>query len=224
MKNLIFATILILNVGVLASAQTKNEGCPKITVFGPSSIPTIGEPISFTAVLGEGVEKYDVKYKWTVSNSEIIEGQGTTTIKVKMDSDSLTATVVISGLPAKCNNKASESLIIDFVPNAQKFYEFTENSLINQTQLEKMWAKYVKELQSEPNSQGYIYRCGLSEKTLQNEMKLRNYLVKKLSDSRHITFVIDKVSNSNKIELWIVPAGADIPVSEVCINADINLN
>lgn len=83
--------------------------CPTISVSGPKTIVKPGETMTFTANIS-GSET-NITYKWKVSNGIIIEGQGTSVIKVfSQDPDEgVAATIEIGGLDECCPNTASET-------------------------------------------------------------------------------------------------------------------
>ncbi len=85
--------------------------CPALSVSGGGSIKG-GETVDFTANVSIGTA-FDIKYKWTVSQGEIVLGQGTPNITVKTTSAMsgyVQATVEISGdFCAECLRTASET-------------------------------------------------------------------------------------------------------------------
>jgi len=85
--------------------------CPTLDVTG-GGIVKAGETLNFTANVSGG-DQTEINYNWTVSQGKIIEGQGTSEIKVKTTSEmkgTVTATVEISGdFCANCMRTASET-------------------------------------------------------------------------------------------------------------------
>ena len=98
-----------------------NSDCPTVKFILPDKITMAGEAMLFEISTNEEAKKNELGYKWTVSNSEIITGQGTSVIKVattsKMAGNNITATVQISGFPVGCENKYSETGGIASIPN-----------------------------------------------------------------------------------------------------------
>lgn len=65
-----------------AVAQTNETlTCPTILLNGPSGFPIPDELIKYSVSLSEDAKNFDLKYVWTVSGGEILEGQGTPFIK-----------------------------------------------------------------------------------------------------------------------------------------------
>ncbi len=79
--------------------------CPTIEVKGNESVVN-EKNLTFTANLSGGNSE-TVTYNWKISAGEIIEGQGTPTIKVNVKgTKKVTATVEISGLCEDCMREA----------------------------------------------------------------------------------------------------------------------
>ena len=57
--------------------------CPTIEIYGSKNFDNFAEPLMFTANVSGGSQD-DIKYKWTVSAGEIIEGQGMPVIKIDL--------------------------------------------------------------------------------------------------------------------------------------------
>jgi hypothetical protein len=91
--------------------------CPTISVISPTESIKAGEIITFEADMSGNLVT-DVVYNWSVSQGEIIEGQGKSKINVRTTSEmagsKLTATVDISGTDPACNcpTQVSETVSI----------------------------------------------------------------------------------------------------------------
>jgi methionine-rich copper-binding protein CopC len=98
-----------------SNASTRQE-CPTITISCPEQLPESGK----TYTVGANVEGADGKqkltYHWSLSSKagEIVEGQGTPTIRVRVKYmwDTITATVEVCGLADKCQKTASCSFVV----------------------------------------------------------------------------------------------------------------
>lgn len=78
--------------------------CPRLNLTCPESVEE-GNELIFSI---EDVPS--ASYNWTVSDGEILEGQGTRTIKIKTDGlagKSISATVMLGGVSPDCNSQAS---------------------------------------------------------------------------------------------------------------------
>gem|GEM_PF-1187987 len=76
----------------------------------PTEAIKSGTPIKFAATVGGGDPRNQPTYKWTVSAGTIISGQGTFVVSIDtagLSSQSITATVEVSGLSTGCIKVAS---------------------------------------------------------------------------------------------------------------------
>ena len=214
MRKLLISSIFVLIFCVSLLAQAgKSLPCPEISITGPAGIPNPNDPILFTVHLSEEAEKYSLKYKWTVTGGEIIEGQGTLSIKVllKNSGENLTATAKILGLAANCLNTFSESVFIDPAPEAIKIDEFTKlNSQNDKARFDKIFVK-VKE---NPTAQLYVVLRNLKntsqETVTRREQDIFDSLIALGIERGRITLVID-FAERESMQFWIVPAGAILP-------------
>ena len=88
-------------------------GCPTVYVSCPDNFE-FDKPMTFTAPVSGVEQSVKLNYRWEVSAGKIIEGQGTSSIKVMMtnqDGTAITTTVEVEGFPSSCANKASCSLM-----------------------------------------------------------------------------------------------------------------
>jgi len=88
------------------------QACPQISVSCPASFKD-GEPITFTADVLGGNPNVVPSYNWTVAAGPIIQGQGTSSIKVDTVGfgRTFTATVSIAGFDQSCPATASCSIL-----------------------------------------------------------------------------------------------------------------
>ena len=115
-----FLMILTLSTGVGVSdrhhSSQVTQQCPAIQWLAYPQELDYETPVKFeVGVDGANVNR-KLKYTWFVSAGRIQSGQGTNAILVSMKGQggqSLTATVVICGLPDECDNVASASSVID---------------------------------------------------------------------------------------------------------------
>ena len=100
-------------IGVGPERPEQVSSCPVILwVDYPKELLDYKSPVRFE-VRVDGAEKdKQLKYTWFVSAGRILSGQGTNAIVVSMKDQggrSLTATVVVCGLPDECENVASST-------------------------------------------------------------------------------------------------------------------
>jgi len=90
------------------------DDCPKLTITCPDELPKSGKTY-LVKVRVEGADPTKkLSYKWSVSSGEIVDGQGTSILKVRFTKpwESLTATVEVGGLPTNCENTASCTFVV----------------------------------------------------------------------------------------------------------------
>ena len=188
--------------------------CPTLSLTGPAGIPKPDEPISFTANLSNEAEKYNLKYKWTVSGGEIIEGQGTSTSKVlqKELGGNLTVTIEIIGLPKDCANTASETAGTDCsFPIPKLIDEFTDSiAQKDKTRFDKI----ATDVKGDPTTQLYVlawhFKNSPQETVKRKEQDIFDSLTAAGIEKDRITLVFD-FAERESIQFWIVPAGATPP-------------
>lgn len=82
MKQIIFATILILALCFVAFAQAEKDKCPQIYfAVSPSGIPLPEKITTFEVKFGENQELQNLGYEWTFSRGKILRGQGTSKVE-----------------------------------------------------------------------------------------------------------------------------------------------
>lgn len=201
----IFVSILFFCGGLVAQTN-----CPEISTSGPSGIVYPGDPVIFTATVEPSGK--DLKYEWSISAGEIIEGQGTTVIRVgipkKGDVINVTATIQIAGLPAGCPNTMSEtaSTTICYVPEILDEFrgpitvkhkirvENAEIRLRNDHEFKLVIVLYYKSARQREIDKRAI-------------LKYLNPLVR-----GRVVFVNGPDRGDGpRVKLWLVPAGAEDP-------------
>jgi len=219
MKSFFASTILVLTFCIGTFAQTNEVSpCPTISVMGQPGIPTPDETITFTAEVSEEAKKFKTEYKWTVTNGEIIEGQGTTVIKVlwkDMFGKNLTAEFEVIGLPKNCVNVASETAATTICYSTSQVDEFSiPASQIDKARLDNL----LIELQNNPLAVAYIFET-FERKTFQNAVerkiqKITDYLIKERRIEKDRFVISTAESDKNLTQYFIVPPGASPPKIE----------
>jgi hypothetical protein len=96
------------------SPNTWVGDCPKLIIECPTDVPESGKTYT-VKVRAEGHNSnQELSYNWSVSSGEIIEGQGTSSVKIRISdpSQSVTATVEVNGLKLDCERVASCSFVV----------------------------------------------------------------------------------------------------------------
>lgn len=112
MKQIILLAIINVLFLIPCLAQENAAVCPTVKFVLPSEFTSIGEKMPFAISLSEEAKNHKLQYKWIVSEGKIVEGQGTTSIKVDTSNVKLTelqpkeiiGIVQIKGLNDICEN------------------------------------------------------------------------------------------------------------------------
>jgi len=98
----------------LQEGISDSKNCPTIAVQCTLAVDCPEKPLEFTAIVrGKSIEQ--IRYRWEVSDSTILSGQGTATLTVDsrgLGGRTVTAAVEISGLASVCPRKASCSTAV----------------------------------------------------------------------------------------------------------------
>lgn len=186
--------------------------CPTVSVTGPSGTVEPGQTMTFTANLSGGNQDAPT-YNWTVSSGTIVEGQGTPTITVSTEGlldTTVTATVDIGGLCATCPPVSdSETGVVAGRPVSELVDEF--GPLANDDVKARLDA-FAQNLQSNPDSQGYIINYGPARQVTRRERLIRDYLVTTRGiDASRLVFVQGGDEPEIRTRLYRVPQGATPP-------------
>jgi len=194
--------------------EIKVCACPTLSVTGPSEVTAPGGTMTFTANLSGGNQD-GITYTWSVSAGEIVEGQGTPSIRVQVPSDgvtNVTATVTIGGTDPECNcnKEASETAGVSTVtPERREVDDF--GPLANDDVRQRLDAFFAT-LQSDPTAQGFIINYGTPRNVTRRETLIRNHITFRGFDASRITFVNGGDNGEGiRTRLVLVPAGADAP-------------
>ena len=116
----VFLLIALFDFGTGISQVPPSRGeiaseCPVIKWIDYPKELDYGAPVRFEVSVDARDVNTKLKYTWIVSAGKIQSGQGTKAILVSMKGyggQSLTAMVVICGLPYECENTASASSVV----------------------------------------------------------------------------------------------------------------
>jgi len=186
--------------------------CPTVSVSCPSEVDA-GAPITFTASLAGETGGATPTYNWSVSAGTISSGQGTSTITVDTAgvATSVTATVSVGGLDPSCN--ATSSCTTGVKPPKPIPTKFDEYGNIRFNDEKARLDNYAIQLQNAPGAGGTIIVYGTcAGEAQQRGDRAKDYLVNTRGiEAGRITVVDGGCSSELKVQLWIVPSGADAP-------------
>lgn len=223
MRKLLLIPIFVLALSVSLSAQTsKPSGCPSISILGPSGIVDAGEIATYSATVDKKDRQLDIKYLWSVSSGEIVKGQGTPFLELRVSKGNLTITVEIKGLPEGCPNTVSETAACGLrPPEAVKMDTFTEPlSKIGASRIEAI----KKSMLDNPNDVFLVFvGFGKGEGTEVKRKRadsLFDIINTGKGDGARIIFA-DVESAADFFQIWRVPPGANRPKCEGCSELEV---
>lgn len=210
--------------------------CPTIFVSGPNDLVLPGHPGVFTARV-EGINLDKIGYKWTVATFDsisgkliispglIIDGQGTSRIKVAPIRDGDTATVEITGLPENCRLTASANFMDESTPPPNKIFPLKKDEFSTgppRIHKERLDA-FFTQLNNEPSAGAFILEV-FQKNTSQSQVERKiDNIVKSIAfrkfDVTRITFYV-AIGDKNLTEYWMIPPGAEMPGLDSSISDD----
>jgi len=188
------------------------EFCPNISISCPDTT-ALGSTVTFTADVSGGTPGITPIYAWTISAGRIISGQGTNSITVDntgLGGQDIKATIEVGGYGRVCSATCTTQIPAPPVIRLP-FDQFPD---IQRNDEKARLDNFAIQLQGEPDARGYIivYGGGNSKAARDRAIRMRGYLVNTRNlDSSRIVTLIGNPRGDLKIELWIVPAGAEPP-------------
>jgi hypothetical protein len=186
--------------------------CPTISVTGPAGTVQPGDTMTFTANVSGGSQQ-NVTYNWTVSNGEIVSGQGTPVITVStvgLVNTSITATVNVSLDPVcECPLSASETGIVADRPEPFVVEDFSGRE--NLDQIRARVDNFITNLQNTPGARGVIYNYGTVREIERREAELRKAFQFRGYPVDNIEFRRETGQPGIRTRFFVVPSGADDP-------------
>jgi hypothetical protein len=187
--------------------------CPNVFITCPDRVE-IDQPVTFTSSLTGGSGNVTPNFNWTVSAGRIVEGQGTSSIKVDtagLAGQTLRATLSMGGYPLDCSATCSISFPVPF--KGKKFDEFGE---LSRNDEKARLDNYAIEMQNDPSSTAYVIiyppQSGRSGQVQTQKTRIVDYLVNSRGfNAARIVTIIGPPRGDMTVELWIVPQGAPPP-------------
>ena len=193
---------------------TVQPSCPSVEIACPTNISPEA-PVTLSARVAGGNPIIAPIYNWTVTGGTIIEGQGTSLIKVDtqgLAGQTIQATLTMGGHTLDCSATCTLSIPI---PGAKprKFDEFPD---ISRNDEKARLDNYAVELQNDPTATGYVLvypaRARKTTDAQKHSSRVIDYLVNSRGiDARRIVTMVGGSREQLKVELWIAPQGAKPP-------------
>ena len=189
--------------------------CPTVSVTGPGAAVNPGDTMTFTANVSGG-NVTDLTYNWTVTQGEIISGQGTPTITVQttaeMGSQNVTATVTTGSTICDCAGTAQETGIITTPPT---FREIDRFGVLPNDEVRARVENFYIELNNDPSATGYIIIYGTEREITRRETQIRNSIRFRNLDPNRVTIVRGGNRGAGvETVFYVVPSGVTPPTPE----------
>jgi len=220
MKRSFFLALLLLIGAVPTFAQTDNRFCPKIRVIGPSGITNPGEKMTFAASVSGAMSS--LRYEWTVSQGEIVEGQGTAAITVSGVSGSeagtnVEAMVKIGPIPSGCSDSASESAPVAAI---LPYCSLVEWGKLKPNDERAQYDNVFTELANNPTHKAFILltvgqRERLDSSNSRIKFAVKHAKFRKVDLGRLIFGLV--LSDEQRTTIWRLPPGGKPPCEECMI-------
>lgn len=187
--------------------------CPNVYITCPEKVH-LDQPVTFTSSLTGGSGNVTPNYNWNVSAGRIIEGQGTSSIKVDttgLAGQTLRATLSMGGYPLDCSASCAISFPVPLI--GKRFDEFRE---ISRNDEKARLDNYAIDLQNDPSSIAYVIiypaKSGRSGQVQTQKTRIVDYLVHSRGfNAARIITIEGPPRDDAMVQLWIVPQGAPPP-------------
>ncbi|MEZ5344852.1 MAG: hypothetical protein R2681_04765 [Pyrinomonadaceae bacterium] len=217
MKKYPFTVLSIILFQLVAFAQAKEDPCLKIQVIEPVVAVNPGEILSYQVSIPDELNISGLEYQWSVDQGKIVEGQGTSGIKVLTEgliATSVTAKVMVLNLPKNCAAEYSGSGTIAHMPKGHppdEFGKLTERAVLQ-------WLDpFAFGLRDAPGSTGWIINFGPEDLVHARERLIAFYLSQEREiDLSRIVFAYIGSEPSIRTRLWIVPSDTNTNECKDC--------
>lgn len=211
---------------VLVNRCAPRPSCPTAVIVCPENV-VADSPLTFSTTLTGGLAGVEPVYNWTLSAGRIIEGQGTSSIKVDtkgLAGQTIKATLSIGGYHLDCSASCAVSIPVAVLP-ARKFDEFPE---ITSNDEKARLDNFVIELNSDPTTIAYVIvypsRGGQTGEVERRTKRIVDYLVNSRGlDAQRIVTMVGPPRSNLLVELWNKPQGAQPPAAIATFH-DVNIN
>ena len=201
-------------VVVTGCAPVIQPACPNVEISCPTSIAA-DQPVTFSANVFGGTPVVSPVYNWSVSAGTIIEGQGTSSIKVDtsgLAGQTIKATLSMGDLPIDCSANCAISIPLPR-SKCQKFDEFPA---ISRNDEKARLDNYVIALQNDPTSTAYVViyptRSGKAGDAQKRSRQILDYMSNTRNlDPKRIVTLVGGARDDMRVELWTCPQGATPP-------------
>lgn len=211
MKKHLFIVLVLLLFASFGHGQSSDVTCPKIAVVGPPAVILRGDTLIFRAEIENFDRANSLSFSWAVDKGRIIKVEGTAEILVGETEDlggqSISATLMIAGLPEGCEKRYFDNAIINQPPKCSCWDEF--GRLSNDDLRAGLDNLYIN-LQSDPTATGYIVSYGSRKEVARRHALVRQHVAFRDLDIKKIVLLNWGEEEGIRSIVSIVPAGGDL--------------
>lgn len=192
--------------------------CPRVSISPDGFRFDKASSVIFRLYVSEG---FSPSIQWTVSSGKIVSGQNTNTITVdSLDSKStsITANVVLDGLPLLCQRATSSTVALGLKPF---LFDSTDNYLFSD--LHARIDAFMVALNNNPELTGYIIgyagrRTGpvAVDRALAVVTRVFNF---RKYHSERVKLINGGYREFNSVDMWLLPPGAAPPALTPSVDA-----
>jgi hypothetical protein len=188
--------------------------CPKVSIICPDNV-VVDQPLTFSSNLSIVTLGVAPIYNWTVSAGRIIEGQGTSSIRVDttgLAGQTVRATLSMGGYAPDCSDTCAVQIPVPQL-SSRKFDEFPS---IARNDEKARLDNFGVELQNDPKASAYVIvypgRSGKTGDVQKHTTRIVDYLVNSRGiDARRTVTLVGRTRDELMVELWLSPQGATPP-------------
>jgi hypothetical protein len=188
--------------------------CPKVSIICPDNV-VVDQPLTFSSNLSIVTLGVAPIYNWTVSAGRIIEGQGTSSIRVDttgLAGQTVRATLSMGGYALDCSDTCAVQIPVPQL-SSRKFDEFPS---IARNDEKARLDNFGVELQNDPKASAYVIvypgHSGKPGDVQKHTTRIVDYLVNSRGiDARRTVTLVGRTRDELMVELWLTPQGATPP-------------
>jgi hypothetical protein len=188
--------------------------CPNVAIICPERAE-LGQVLTFSSNITGGTQGIAAIYNWTVSAGQLIEGQGTPTIRVNTTGlsggETVTASLSMGGYVLDCSATCSVSFPVPL--ECRKFDEYSDIAYNDE---KARLDNFAIGLQNDPTATGYVVVNPEANRRAGDAQRRTTRAVDYLVNSRGLSAnrIVSLVGPSRDhllVELWLCPQGARLP-------------
>jgi hypothetical protein len=191
--------------------------CPGIELTGPAKSIGPGEMLEYSVHVETGGEEIKLEYIWAAvypdvitgkrKKAEIVSGQGTPDVRIKMPGDRITVSVIIGGIREGCPVMASET--VSYTPAAEA--EMLEDFRGPVAKFDKARIEKIKAAQKNDPAAILYVLVGCKPANSAKCLEKKVFVMETFSKHERYRIVFSNVDESDVMQIWLVKPGTAYP-------------